>query len=113
MGIPAFAGNLQLQYESNNKSTLTNNASYLLADDYKRYNSNGGSIYGVIIYQLENLDKNSIDYNYIFKVKQNYDSNFMHIEKWQYINVPDSEYSSLYDNTKNIILFNNLIFHNK
>lgn len=107
-----LAGEIQQRYENAHYFKI-NNVAHSLADDYKAYTGNGGSIYGVISYYLDVYPKNSNNYKYLNKVKANYDSHFMDTTKWEYIDTPNSEYIGLSDVVKNILIFNNNIYRDK
>lgn len=126
---PAFAGNLlQQEYEttkaveiSKDTSLYNKSAKGLIQDDYLHYLNGGGSLYGVLIYKKEQLEKNvkstnSLDLRYVNLMIKKYDLVIKginnHLVKPDKIVVDDVEYKQLSEDVKNVMAGLNLIFSN-
>lgn len=129
LALPCFAGNvLQQEYESKEASkvaqdtTLHNmSAKGLIQDDYLHYLNGGGSLYGVLMYKKEQLEKssasrNSSDLRYVNLMLKKYDLIVKginpHLIKPDKIIVDDTEYKQLSEDIKRILAALNLMmFH--
>ena len=120
LALPCFAGNLlQQEYETAKMQELAQEPAFyniskrgLIEDDYLGYLNGKGSLYGVILYKKEELEKvtvptKSIDLRYINLVLQKY--NFIIKNKNPQLLAPDkiivddNDYKNLDKDVKDII----------
>lgn len=120
LALPCFAGNLlQQEYETAKMSEMAQEPAFyniskrgLIEDDYLGYLNGKGSLYGVILYKKEELEKvtvptKSIDLRYINLVLQKY--NFIIKNKNPQLLAPDkiivddNDYKNLDKDVKDII----------
>lgn len=124
--LPVFAGNLlQQEYEIKEAVKVTQDLSFhnlskrgLLENDYQCYLNGGGSLYGVMKYEQERLQKittpeKNLDLRYINLALKKYDliiknqnPHLVHPDK---IIIDDKDYKILTDNTKSIIAGFNML----
>lgn len=108
-------GELQIKYEQTNlkkyKIFKNHNVSDIIRQDLKKYKSGKKSIYGQLLYLYDNCDETS--YDYLSQIQNNFKFCSQNTKCWSYIEVDNYRYNWLNKATKNIILFNNMIFLNK
>lgn len=124
--LNCFAGNiLQQEYEAQEASKVAKDATFhnmtaigLIQDDYLHYLNGGGSLYGVLMYQKERLQKhptskNSLDLRYINLMIKKYDIIVKgmnpHLIKPNRIIVDDTEYKQLSEDVKRVMAGLNLM----
>lgn len=123
---PVFAGNiLQQEYEAQEASKVAKDATFhnmtaigLIQDDYLHYLNGGGSLYGILMYQKEQLQKHpasmkSLNWRYINLMIKKYDIIVKginpHLIKPDRIIVDDTEYKQLSEDVKRIMAGLNLM----
>ncbi len=123
---PVFAGNLlQQEYEAKEAGKVAQDAAFhnttalgLIQDDYLHYLKGGGSLYGVLMYKKEQLEKNpaskkSLDLRYINLMLKKYDIIVKginpHLIKPDRIIVDDTEYKQLSEDVKRVMAGLNLM----
>lgn len=124
--LPVFAGNLlQQEYETKEAVKVTQDLSFhnmskrgLLENDFQGYLNGGGSLYGVLKYEQEKLQKittpeKNLDLRYINLALKKYDlmiknqnPHLVHPDK---IIIDDKDYKFLTDNTKSFIAGFNML----
>lgn len=124
--LPAFAGNvLQQEDEAKEAGKVAQDAAFhnttalgLIQDDYLHYLKGGGSLYGVLMYKKEQLEKNpaskkSLDLRYINLMLKKYDIIVKginpHLIKPDRIIVDDTEYKQLSEDVKRVMAGLNLM----
>lgn len=129
LALPCFAGNLlQQEYEAKEAGKVAQDAAFynttaieLIKEDYLHYLNGGGSLYGVLMYKKEQLEKNpasknSLDLRYINLMLKKYDIIVKginpHLIKPDRIIVDDTEYKQLSEDVKRVLAgLNLMMFH--
>jgi len=105
-----YGGELQQQYEkekaSKYKAFEKYKASYIVKQDIKNYHCCRKSIYGELLYLINNADETN--HQYLLKIKKNYDNCSKNLKCWEYVEIDDYHYNWLNSSTKNTIWFNNM-----
>lgn len=111
----ASGGELQQQYEKEKslkyKDFEKHKASYILKQDLINYRCCKKSIYGEVIYLIDNADE--ANYQFLLKIKKNYKNCRKNLKCWEYIEIDDYHYKWLDNSTKFVIWFNNMVFLHK
>ncbi len=122
LALPCFAGNLLQQEDevrfareivAEDQNSSQYSKEFLLQDDYRGYLQGKDSLYGAILYALDELPKNSIDYKYLDIASKKYElaikNNNAQLFKLQKIIIDDIEYKQLKKNTRVLITCYNII----
>ncbi len=111
----AYSGELQQQYETENsykyKLYENQNVSYVIKNDLKHYKLGKYSVYGQLLKLYSTSDE--VNYDYLKQIEHNFKSCRKNTACWSYIDVDDYRYKWLDNDSKDIILFNNIIYSNK
>lgn len=118
LSLPVFADNiLQQKYEANNVQKLKGipyHVIYLINDDYDGYKNGGGSLYGVISYQIEQCKKEhrAKDLEYLEQASSMYEYayNSQSKENMQYVYIEDEDYQNISEGAKNAISSYNMLY---
>ena len=121
MVTPGFANDMQKAYEAKNLKIENHNTKDLLLSDYKHYLNGGGSLYGVIMAQINSLGysinkQDEINLEYAYKLKNDYDCYIKHFDKnfckIEGYSINDNTYKQLNNDIKNVISAFNYLFKN-
>ena len=107
--------NLQQQYEKEKYSKYNDykkyTATYMVQQDLLNYHCCRKSIYGEVIYLIDNADETN--HRFLLQIKKNFENCSKNLKCWQPIEIDDYNYSWLDNATKYVIWFNNMIFLTK
>ncbi len=110
-----IGGNLQQQYEKEKYTKYKDykkcTATYMVQQDLKNYSCCRKSIYGEVIYLIDNADETN--HRFLLQIKKNFDNCSKNLKCWRPIEIDDYNYNWLDNSTKYVIWFNNMVFLNK
>ncbi len=110
-----FGGKLQQQYEKEKslkyKDFEKYTALYIVQQDLKNYRCCRKSIYGEVIYLIDNADETN--HRFLLQIKKNFDNCSKNLKCWQSIEIDDYNYDWLDNATKFVIWFNNMVYLTK
>ena len=106
---------LQQLYEEAKSSKYKDFEKYSAAEivqqDLKNYHCCRKSMYGLVMYLIEQADETN--HRFLLQIKKNFDDCSKNLKCWKYIKIDNYNYSWVNDATRNTIWFNNMVFLNK